>query len=116
MSCLELDDNDILKVANPMMDDIIRGLARRDYSLHSCHFSVDLKSLGSPELFLEQCDRYESDWGSPGERVLACIFRKPKSFTLVWDQQFSRAEGQVMAVMTVALKGGRYFVDQFLLH
>ena len=116
MSCLELDDNDILKVANPMMDDIIRGLARRDYALHSCHFSVNLKSLGGPEAFLEACDQYEADWGSPGQRELVAIFRKQKSFTLVWDQQFSNLEGQVMAAMTVAVKGGRYFVDHLLLH
>jgi len=116
MSCLELDENDILKVANPMMDDIIRGLARRDYTLHTCHFSVHLKSLGGPEEFLENCDRYESAWGSPGERTLVAIFRKQKSFTMVWDQHFSKTEGQVMSVMTVALKGGRYFVDYVLLH
>jgi len=116
MSCLELDDNEILKVANPMMDDIIRGLARRDYTLHSCHFSVSLKSLGGPEAFLEQCDQYESAWGSPGTRELVAIFRKQKSFTLIWDQQFSGTDGQIMAAMTVALKGGRYFVDYLLLH
>ncbi len=116
MSCLELDDNDILKVANPMMDDIIRGLARRDYNLHSCHFSVHLKSLGGPEDFLANCDQYESAWGSPGQRELVAIFRKQKSFTLIWDQQFSGTDGQVLAMLTVALKGGRYFVDHFLLH
>ena len=116
MSCLELEDNDILNVANPMMDDIIRGLARRDYALHSCHFSVSLKSLGGPEAFLEACDQYESDWGSPGQRELVAIFRKQKSFTLVWDQQFSKMEGQVMAVVTIAVKGGRYFVDHLLFH
>jgi len=88
MSCLELDDDDILKVANPMMDDIIRGM----------------------------CDQHEAAWGSPGQRALVAIFRKQKSFTLVWDQQYSGTNGQVMAVMTVALKGGRYFVDYLLLH
>jgi len=75
MSCLELDDDDILKVANPMMDDIIRGLARRDYNLHSCHFSVHLKSHGGPEAFLEMCDQHEAAWGSPGQRSLVAIFR-----------------------------------------
>jgi len=116
MSCLELDDNDILKVANPMMDDIIRGLARRDYSLYTCHFSVDLKSLGGPDDFLALCDQYAAEWGSPGERELVAIFRKQKSFTLVWNQNFSGTDGQVMSMMSVALKGGRYFVDQLLLH
>jgi len=116
MSCLELDDDEILHVANPMMDDIIRGLARRDYSLHSCHFSVDLKSRGDPEEFLAYSDNCAAEWGTPGERVLVSIFRKPKSFTLIFDQPFSKSEGQVMSMMTVALKGGRYFVDQLLFH
>lgn len=114
MSCLDLDDNDILKVANPMMDDIIRGLARRDHALHTCHFSVHLKSLGSPESFLEDCDRYETSWGRPGQRELVSIFRKAKSFSLVWNQDFSNTDDQVMAVQTIALKGGRYFVDNLI--
>jgi len=116
MSCLELKDDDILKVANPMMDDIIRGLARRDFTLHTCHFSVQLKSIGSPETFLLSCDEYANRWGEPGQRELVSIFRKEKSFTLIWNQHFSQTNGQVMAVQTIALKGGRYFVDYFLLH
>lgn len=116
MSCLELDDNDILNVINPMMDDIVRGLARRDYALHSCHFSVSLKSECGPESFLELCDQHESDWGAPGQRELVAIFRKQKSFTVVWNQQYSKTDGQVVALSTVAVKGGRYFIDHLLFH
>ncbi len=99
-----------------MMDDIMRGLAQRDFALHSCHFSVNLKSAISPDAFLQKCDKYAADWGQPGQRELMCIFRKQKSFTLVWDQNFTHTEGQVMGMLTVALKGGRYFADAFDLH
>jgi len=98
------------------MDDVVLGIARRDYALHSRHFSVALKSALTPEAFASELARGAESRGAPGERELRCLFRKPKSFTLVWDQAFERADGQVMAVMTVALKGGRYFVDFFLLH
>ena len=116
MSCLDLDDGDVSKIADPMIDDVIAGVARRDYALHSRHFSVNLKSMISSEIFLEHCNQREADWGVPGERELVCIFRKPKSFTLVWNLAFTKAEGQVLAVTTIALKGGRYFVDYVLLH
>ncbi|MBX2839795.1 MAG: hypothetical protein KTR35_23260 [Gammaproteobacteria bacterium] len=116
MSCLDIADDEAVKIAEPMMDDIMRGVDHRDYGLHSRHFSVDLKSQYSQEQFLSECDKREADWGRPGVRHLLTIFRKPKTFTLVWVQEFDRAEGQVMAVATVALKGGRYFVDYFLLH
>jgi len=113
MDCLALDDAEIGRIAEPMMDDVMLGLARGDYVLHSRHFSVDLKGQRPPETF--QLDLGQPR-GAPGERQLCCIFRKPKSFTLVWDQSFERAEGQTLAMMTVALKGGRYFVDHFLIH
>ena len=116
MSCLELDDAEARRIADPMMDDAMAGVARRDYALHCRHFSVALKGTLSPEGFLAACDRREADWGTPGPRELVCVFRKPKSFTLVWNQGFDRSEGQVMALATIALKGGRYFVDHFLLH
>jgi len=116
MSCLELDDTEALKIAEPMMDDIIAGVSRREYKLHSAHFSVALKSQLGPEQFLIACDQSEADWGRPATRELVAIFRKHKSFTIIWNQQFDNTDAQVAAITTVALKGGRYFVDYFLLH
>lgn len=111
-----MDDAEILKIAEPMMDDIMLGTSRRDYALHSKHFSVNLKSRLGPDDFLQACDQRESDWGSPGQRELVSIFRKDKSFTLIWDQRYNKTQGQIVALTTVALKGGRYFVDHFVLH
>lgn len=98
------------------MDDVMLGTSRRDYKLHSIHFSVSLKSLISPEGFLTDCDQREKQWGLPEGRELVAIFRKEKSFTLLWDQQYNQTPGQVVAMVTIALKGGRYFVDNFVLH
>jgi len=97
------------------MDDIIMGCARSDYQMHSKHFSVALKAQVGSETFLETSDQYRKKWGVPGEREVMCIFRKEKSFTVVWQQNFDRSQEQVAAVATVALKGGRYFIDQFSL-
>ena len=116
MSCLELDDDACRKIAEPMMDDTLDGIARCDYVHHTRHFSVALKSALTSDAFLADCESRRADWGTPGPRELVCIFRKPKSFTLVWDQGFERADGQIMAALTIALKGGRYFIDHFQLH
>ena len=116
MSCMELDDGEIRRIAEPMMDDVMLGLARGDYVLHSRHFSVDLKSTITADAFAEGAAASATARGVPGERELLCIFRKPRAFTLVWEQRFATSEGETMAMLTVALKGGRYFVDHFLLH
>ncbi len=113
---MELSDADVVKIAAPMMDDAMLGVSRRDYKLHSTHFSVSLKSLIGDEQFLKDCDQREADWGLPGHRELISVFRKEKSFTLVWNQTYTRTEDQILAIATIALKGGRYFVDYFLLH
>lgn len=113
---MELSDADILKIAEPMMDDVMLGVSRRDYRLHSTHFSVSLKSVLGSEEFLEACDQRERDWGLPEHRELITIFRKEKSFTLIWNQIYSQTHGQVIAMLTIAVKGGRYFVDYVLLH
>ncbi len=116
MSCHDLDDDACRKIAEPMMDDTMDGFARHDYQRHTRHFSVALKSGIDPDAFVAECQAQRSAWGAPGTRELVCIFRKEKSFTLVWNQSFERADGQIMAVLTIALKGGRYFVDYFLIH
>jgi len=115
MSCMELDDQAILTVIEPMMDDVMSGVANRDYAHHCAHFSVDLKSSITSDTFLAQCDRWEKLWGRPSQREKVTIFRKEKSFTVLWHQQFDKTEDQVLAVTTVAIKGGRYFVDGFFL-
>lgn len=112
---MELDDKAVLNVVEPMMDDVMSGVSNRDYTLHSRHFSVDLKSKLSAETFLEQCDQRENDWGRPAQRDLLTIFRKEKSFTVLWHQHMDKTADQVLAVITIALKGGRYFVDGFYL-
>lgn len=116
MSCLELSDEQIVRIAEPMMEDTMLGVSRRDYRLHSTHFSVNLKARITSDVFTSDCDQREQDWGLPGSRELTTIFRKHKSFTLVWLQQYTRTDEQVIAMTTIALKGGRYFVDYFLLH
>ncbi|MFK7890597.1 MAG: hypothetical protein AB8B63_07255 [Granulosicoccus sp.] len=114
---MHLDEAEIRKVAEPMMDDIMLGIFQRNYQIHSKHFSVKLKSSLGPEDFLQDCDQRESEWGRPRQqRELIAIARKEKSFTLLWNQPFDSTEGEVFALVTVALKGGRYFVDYFLLH
>lgn len=98
------------------MDDVMLGLSRRDFVLHCRHHSVSMRSTLTPEQFLEQGTTREKAWGRPGERTLITILRKPKSFTLLWLQEFDKSEGEVLALLTIALKGGRHFVDHFELH
>jgi len=116
MSCLDLDDDEARRIAEPMMDDAMAGVARRDYALHARHFSVDLKAAMPSDDFLAMCDRHGAELGAPGPRELVCIFRKPRGFTMVWHQPFERDDGETLAMATIALKGGRYFMDHFLLH
>ena len=116
MSCLELNDQQALSVAEPMMDDIMLGLIRMDFVLHCRHHSVSLRSTLTPEEFLELGTTREKAWGRPGARTLITILRKPKTFTLLWVQEFDKSEGEVLALLTVAHKGGRHFVDNFELH
>lgn len=116
MSCLEISDAEALKIADPMMKDVMLGVSRREYKLHSVHFSVSLKSVIGPDEFLQACDQREKQWGLPLGRELVAVFRKEKSFTLVWDQHYDSTPGQIVALATIALKGGRYFVDNFQLH
>ena len=116
MSCLELDDAEARRIAEPMMDDVMLGIARRDYTLHSRHFSVALKSALTLAAFADDIERAGAARGAPGEREFVRLFRKPRSFTLIWHQRFADDDGETLAMMTVALKGGRHFVDHFLLH
>lgn len=115
MSCMDLDDQAVLNVIEPMMDDVLSGVSNRDYTRHTQHFSVDLKSTVSSDQFLAQCDKWETLWGRPSQRDVVTIFRKEKSFSVVWHQHYDKTEDQVLAVATIAVKGGRYFVDGFFL-
>lgn len=116
MSCQTLVDQEILKIVDPMIDLVIQGANNRDYRLHSGNFSLSLKDKLTADAFLEQCDQRNSSFGRLGERSLVAIFRKEKFFTVIWAMASTGTSEDVMMLATIALKGGRYFIDDLLIH
>ena len=62
-------DDEILLIANPVMDNLMDGATERDWAKHTLHFTDGAKASLTEAELLRQCEQYQSTHGVFKERV-----------------------------------------------
>jgi len=114
MDLAQKSDEEILKVANPIMDNLMDASTAVDYERHVRDFTDRAKSVLSKERLQEICKKYQSEKGFFGRREFAAIFRRPDSIVVIWKQSFTTAPGEFVAELLLVEKNGRYLVDHVI--
>lgn len=107
-------DDEILSVANPIMDNLMDASTVIDYERHIRDFTPRLKSVLSKELLESICKEYQSNKGFFAEREFVAVFRRPESVAVVWRQRFTKQAGEFVAEMVLVEEGDRYLVDHVM--
>lgn len=114
MDLTHVSDADILRIANPIMDNLMDASTRIDYEAHVRDFTERLHSMLPKHQFEWICRDYQSSKGYLGERQTIAIFRRPDSVAVIWRQSFSQQEGEFVAEMVLVQQDGRYRVDHVM--
>jgi len=114
MDLAQKSDEEILSVANPIMDNLMDASTAIDYERHVRDFTDRAKSVLSKERLQEICQKYQSEKGFFGKREFVAIFRRPDSVVLVWKQWFTKQPGEFVAELLLVEKNGRYLVDHVM--
>lgn len=104
-------DGDILKVVNPIMDNLMAASTDIDHAAHVRDFTDRLKAIVTPERLAETCRRYQEEWGFLDKRELAAIFRRKNSVAVVWKQWCTKSDDEFVAELVLVEEDGRYLVD-----
>jgi len=104
-------DEEILKIANPIMDNLMAASTAIDHERHVVDFSDRMKAIVTKEYLEKVCREYQSEKGYFAEREFVAVFRRPESIAVVWKQRFTKQPGEFVAEMLLIEKDGRYLVD-----
>ena len=114
MNLSEMRDDEILKIADAIMDNLMDASTAIDYDRHVRDFTERAKSALSKERFEKICPEYQAEKGYFGKREFVAIFRRPQSVAIVWKQSFTQAPGEYVAEMVLVQSGDRYLVDHVM--
>ncbi len=114
MNLTQQSDDDILSIANPLMDNLMDASTHIDYERHIRDFSDRLKSQLPKERLESICREYQSTKGFFASREFVKLFRRPDSIAIVWRQCFTKQAGEFVAEMVLVQQGDRYLVDHVM--
>jgi len=111
MNFEEMSEEEILNIANPIMDNLMEASTEIDHERHIRDFTDRMKSIVTKEYLQKVCEKYQVEKGIFSKRKPVAVFKRPDSAAIVWKQTFTKAQGEFVAEMVLVNKSGRYLVD-----
>ena len=107
-------DDEIMKIVNPIMDNLMDASTAIDHGRHVRDFTERAKSIVTKEHLQRVCEKYQREKGFFSKRELVAIFRRPQSVAVVWRQWFTKAPGEHVAELVLVQDDDRYLVDHVM--
>lgn len=114
MELAQKSDEEILKIADPIMDNLMQASTDLDHEGHVRDFTDRLKSLVTKDYLEKVCRQYQSEKGYFSHRKLVGIFRRPTSVAIIWTQWFTKQQGEFVAEMVLVEQNSQYLVDHVM--
>ena len=111
MKLSTLPDEEILAVADPLMDNLMQGSKDIDHARHTRDFTERLAKIVTAERLEEMCRDYQARIGYFTEREFVAIFRRANSVAVVWRQWSSKTTDEFVAEIVIVERNGRHLVD-----
>jgi len=83
MELANKSDDEILKIANPIMDNLMEGSKEIDHEKHTRDFTDRMKGIVTKDYLKKVCERYQAEWGHFAKREFVAVFRRPSSAAII---------------------------------
>jgi hypothetical protein len=114
MDLVQKSDSEILKVVNPIMDNLMEASTAIDHARHVRDFTERAKNIVTAAHLQRVCEKYQKEKGYFAKREFVALFRRPHSIAVVWKQWFTKAPGEHVAELVLIQQGDRYLVDHVM--
>jgi hypothetical protein len=111
MTFESMSEDEILQVANPIMDNLMDASTAIDHERHIRDFTDRMKAIVTKEYLQKVCEKYQREKGYFSKREAVAVFKRPGTAAIVWKQWFTNAPGEFVAEMLLVEKDGRFLVD-----
>lgn len=107
-------DEEILKVVDPIMDNLMAASTDIDHERHVRDFTDRIKNIVTKKYLEQICVQYQTEKGYFTDREFVAIFRRPDSIAVIWRQKFSKKPGEYVAELVLVEENSRYLVDHVM--
>ena len=114
MELAQKSDEEILQIADPIMDNLMQASTEINHERHVRDFTERLKSLVTKDYLEKVCRQYQAEKGYFLRREFVAVFRRPTSVAIVWKQWFTKLQGEFVAEMVLVEQNSRYVVDHVM--
>lgn len=114
MELANKSDEEILKIVDPIMDNLMAASTDIDHQRHVRDFTDRIKDIVTEQYLQQVCVQYQSHKGFFTEREFVAIFRRPDSIAVIWRQRFSKVPGDYVAELVLVEQNSRYLVDHVM--
>src|SRR5689334_13386106 len=111
MALETMSDEEILRIANAIMDNLMDASTAIDHERHIRDFSERMKAIVTKEYLQKVCEKYQREKGYFSRREPVAVFKRPGAAAIVWTQWFTNAPGEFVAEMLLSERDGKYLVD-----
>lgn len=111
MNFEELTEQQIIDIANPIMDNLMQASTDIDHERHVRDFTDRAKAIVTKEHLEKVCTTYQAEKGTWLKREVVAVFRRPDSAAIIWKQLVSKAKGEYVAEIVLMHRNGKFLVD-----
>ena len=107
----QLTDDEILKLVEPIMSNMMEGSTEINHAKHTRDFTERMRCIVTPEHLRWVCDDYQSKWGFFERREFVALFRRSDSIAVIWRQYCSRSADIRVAEAVFVSVNSKILVD-----
>ena len=109
MNFLEMDDERILGIVDPIMDNCLNGSNENNHAKHVKDFTERMRNIVTPENLKMQLSHEPRAFFT--NREFVHLFRRQSSIGVVWKQHISTTDDELMNQAILVEKGGEILID-----
>jgi len=104
-------DKEIQAVADPILDNILDGFNKKNYTRYSKDFSVELISQLSEETFVQTVEQIKTHLGDYQSRQYLGFLSRDDMTLVLWKGRFEKMEADVLIKLTLSQNGRKNEVE-----
>jgi len=103
-------DDEVRRIADPIMDNILDGMKSEDYMKYSRDFAKIMKGALPKEKFLTGNEQIKIIFGQYVSREYLGFLKKGNMTLVLWKARFDKTTDHVLIKLTLSKQDGKYLV------
>ena len=113
MNFVEMEENEILKIVEPIMDNCLRGSNENNHVKHTRDFTERMKKIVTPENLKLQLSKEPRAFFT--ERKFIHLFRRKSSIGIIWMQFISTSNDDLMNQAIFVQRKDKILIDHCMI-